>query len=84
MGGQLSCYILFQSHTDGLALEKILKSERIKYTIVPTPRELSKSCGITIMINPDDEEKVREILDINPEIKVNGIHTIERKRRGWF
>lgn len=84
MGGQLSCYILFPSHTDGLALEKILKSERIKYTIVPTPRELSKSCGITIMINPDDEEKVREILDINPEIKVNGIHTIERKRRGWF
>ncbi|WP_242844255.1 DUF3343 domain-containing protein [Caloranaerobacter azorensis] len=80
----MNCYILFPSHTDGLALEKILKFKKIKYTIVPTPRELSKSCGISIMINPDDKENVREILNVNPEIKINGIYTIERKRRGWF
>jgi len=38
--GNIKNYVLFPSHSSGLALETILKKHKIKYTIVPTPREL--------------------------------------------
>ncbi|QZY54366.1 DUF3343 domain-containing protein [Crassaminicella profunda] len=80
----LQTYILFPSHTDGLALEKVLKSNEIKYTIVPTPRDLSKCCGISIKIDPDQKEKIEGLIQKNPDIKIEGIHTVERKKRNWF
>lgn len=43
-------YVLFDSHNDGLEYEKTLKMRGFKYDIVPTPRYLRKSCGISIRI----------------------------------
>ncbi|QEK11280.1 DUF3343 domain-containing protein [Crassaminicella thermophila] len=77
-------YVLFPSHTDGLALEKVLKSNNMKYTIVPTPRDLSKCCGISILINPDDTKQVEQLLKKHSDIKTEGIYTIEKKKRNWF
>ncbi|RKD32302.1 DUF3343 domain-containing protein [Thermohalobacter berrensis] len=81
---QNNTYILFPSHTDGLSLEKLLKEKKIKYTIVPTPRQLSKCCGISIKINPNDKEKVEELLIKNPNIKIEGIYTLEKKTKKFF
>ncbi len=81
---EIKSYVLFPSHTDGLALESILKKRKLKYTIVPTPRELSKCCGISIMISPEDTDTVKELLQNFPDIKTEGIHTIKRKKRNWF
>ncbi|MCT4605002.1 MAG: DUF3343 domain-containing protein [Marinisporobacter sp.] len=80
----LQTYILFPSHTDGLALEKVLKLNEIKYIIVPTPRDLSKCCGISIKIDPELKEEIECLIQKNPDIKIEGIHTIERKKRNWF
>ncbi|WP_207750703.1 DUF3343 domain-containing protein [Anaeromonas gelatinilytica] len=77
-------YVLFPSHSDGLALEKKLKEKSMKYTISPTPRNLSKCCGISIMIDPKILEDVKSIIEENKDIKISGIHTIERKTRNWF
>lgn len=77
-------YILFPSHTDGIALEKVLKQKGIRFTIVPTPRDLSKCCGISIMLNPDDQEEAEKLIKEHGDIKVEGIHTIKRKKRNWF
>ncbi|MBS4538173.1 DUF3343 domain-containing protein [Clostridium sp. D2Q-11] len=77
-------YILFPSHSDGLALEKKLKEESIKYTISPTPRSLSECCGISIMISPEICHTVESIIKENRDIRISGIHTIERKSRDWF
>ncbi|WP_425445930.1 DUF3343 domain-containing protein [Dethiothermospora halolimnae] len=84
MDTKLNSYVLFPSHNDGLALEKVLKDENIKYTIVPTPRQLSTCCGISIMIDPNDKVNVEKLIDSNPDIKTEGIHTIKRKKRNWF
>ncbi|WP_201750389.1 DUF3343 domain-containing protein [Senegalia massiliensis] len=77
-------YILFPSHSDGLALEKKLKEKSIKYIISPTPRSLSKCCGISIIIDPELQYLVEEIVEQNKDIEVSGIHTIEKKARNWF
>lgn len=81
---QRQSYVLFPSHADGIALEKILRSRAIKYTIAPTPRELSKCCGISIMVEPEDVTVVEELLKEHADIRTEGIYTIEKKRRNWF
>ncbi|WP_432667354.1 DUF3343 domain-containing protein [Wukongibacter baidiensis] len=68
-------FILFPSHSDGLALEKVLKTNGIKYTIVPTPRSLSKCCGISIRVETGDIDLVKDLLNDNSLINVDGIHT---------
>lgn len=71
-------YILFNTHTDGLMLAKKLKENNIKYTIVPTPRQLSKSCGIAIKYEHEDEKAILDIIDKH-EIKILAMHSLERK-----
>ncbi|AYD39699.1 DUF3343 domain-containing protein [Clostridium fermenticellae] len=68
-------YILFPSHTDAIRMEELLKNEKIGYTIVPTPREISLCCGISIMYNKCDEEKIKELIDLN-KINTSGLHSI--------
>lgn len=77
-------YILFPSHSDGLALEKKLKEKDIPHAISPTPRSLSKCCGISIMVNPELKSIVQDVISENKDINVSGIHTIEKKTRNWF
>lgn len=84
MDFQLQSYILFPSHGDGIALEKVLKANGVNYTIVPTPRELSKCCGISIMIQEEDINTVKQLLGLYSDIKTEGIHTIQKKKRNWF
>jgi hypothetical protein len=55
-------YILFKNHDNGMRLYNSLKSKNIKCTIAPTPRVASKSCGIFLLINKDDIEKIRDIV----------------------
>lgn len=76
-------YILFPSYNSGLALESLLKKEKIKYTIVPTPRELSSCCGISIMYNKEDEEKIREIINAN-SINISGFYSLEKKYSNYY
>ena len=75
---QIRYYILFPSHTEGIKLESVLKKEKIKYTIVPTPRELSVCCGIAIMYNKEDEEKIKGLIDIH-NVKTLGLHSVNKK-----
>ncbi len=84
MNDKQKTYILFPSHAHGLSLEKQLKEHQINYTIVPTPRQLSTSCGISIMIDPCCKENVENILKENKNIETLGMHTIEVKKRKWF
>lgn len=69
-------YVLFPNHTEGLKLEGYLKDHQIKYTITPTPRELSQCCGISIRIHPEDKGKLQAIVK-NNAIQITGIKNLE-------
>jgi len=71
-------YILFNTHTDGLMLAKKLDENKIKYTITPTPRQLSKCCGIAIKYEHKDEKAILNIIE-KYDIKVLGLYPLERK-----
>lgn len=54
-------YVLFDNHTDGMALYQELKRNSLSAVISPTPRSLSKCCGISLLISGDQVEQVEEI-----------------------
>lgn len=69
-------YVLFPNHTEGLKLERHLKVAKIKYTITPTPRELSHCCGISIRIQPRDKEKLKHLVKAHA-IQIDAIKDLE-------
>lgn len=76
---EMEYFVLFPNVNEGLMLEKRLRENNIRYTIVPTPRELSKCCGIAIKYSPEDEDAIRKIIEKN-NIKVVGFQGLKRRK----
>lgn len=65
-------FILFHDHTTGMDLYNRLKEQAIHTIIAPTPRSISKCCGISLLVKERDLDEIRcfiadnkiEILDI--------------------
>lgn len=70
-------YILFPSYNHGLALESLLKQNKIKYVISPTPRQLSICCGISIIYDKKDEDIIKNLINEN-KIEILGFYSLER------
>lgn len=70
-------YVLFENHDNGMRLYNSLKLKSIKCTIVPTPRMASKSCGISLLINKEDIQKIKECVH-NESIDIIDIVAIEK------
>ncbi len=73
-------YVIFPNVNEGLKLEKQLKEKKIKYTIVPTPREISKCCGICIKYLFEDEGAVKQAA-AEHGIQVSGFHALHKRKK---
>lgn len=73
-------YILFPSHTEGMKMEDIFKKQDIKYTVVPTPKELSETCTTSIMYNKKDEGKIKILIEMNG-INIGGMHRLSKEKK---
>jgi predicted secreted protein len=67
--------ILFDSTNYVMMAESILKDENVKMRVVPVPRDLSASCGVSIRIMAEDEPKVLEIFS-KMGVTYKAIHNI--------
>ncbi|MGE5628478.1 MAG: DUF3343 domain-containing protein [Solirubrobacterales bacterium] len=76
-------YILFPSYTEGMKLESLLKKNSIKYTIVPTPRRLSVCCGISIMYNEEDWEKIQVLIKEN-SVNIIGMESLDFEKKNYY
>jgi hypothetical protein len=54
--------ILFKSVSYALKAEKILKSERLPYKLIPVPKHISSDCGVCLMIHRDVKDRVLSVL----------------------
>lgn len=73
--------ISFNSTHNAIRTEKLLAENNIKVTTLPTPREISASCGISIRFLLENIDKVREIIKEN-EIDNKGIYRIFKNESG--
>ena len=70
-------YVLFNNHTNGLELHKVLRSKGLTATISPTPRSLSKCCGVSLIVDEAELEEVREAIREN-DIEILDIEYIKK------
>ncbi len=81
--GIYTYYILFPNHHEGLKAHKYLKEAGIKCTISPTPREASKSCGISLLIDEENVSSARNAIE-DSSIKIDGIVKILSKNQNGY
>lgn len=75
----------FDSTHHALRFEKMLKEEAVKLTVMPVPREISASCGLSVKFSTADFEKVKELAK-NNEVAVKSYYeiVIENNKRGYL
>lgn len=73
--------VSFSSTHHAIRSDKLFGENRIKSTTLPTPREITASCGISIRFSYEDIDRVVEILEVN-SIEYKGIYNINRLENG--
>jgi hypothetical protein len=71
-------FLSFDSTSYALQAESFLKKNDFSITIIPTPREVSESCGLSIKLNSGGIDTVKEIVD-QGKIRVKGIYHLIRE-----
>ncbi|HZK42732.1 MAG TPA: DUF3343 domain-containing protein [Syntrophomonadaceae bacterium] len=67
----------FQTTSHSLKAEKILKSVNMEFTTIPTLREISTSCGLSIKVRSSDYLKIKELLNKH-KIQVAAIYKVDK------
>lgn len=70
-------YVLFPNHNNGLLLHKSLKELGIRAQIAPTPRTLSRCCGISLMVEEKDIEVIRACVE-EKSVEILGIEKVRK------
>ncbi|MDD2620595.1 MAG: DUF3343 domain-containing protein [Syntrophomonadaceae bacterium] len=70
--------ITFASTSHALKAEKVLKSNEAEFMIIPTLREISTSCGLSIKILEDSINHYYEIL-LQNKVKTDGVFRVKKE-----
>ncbi|WP_338561072.1 DUF3343 domain-containing protein [Paraclostridium sordellii] len=73
--------VAFNSTHHAIRTDKVLNEKDIKVTTLPTPREISSSCGISVRFLELDMDTVINSLEEN-EILYHGIFKVSRLSGG--
>lgn len=65
-------YILtFENTHNAINGESVLKENKIKVIVMPTPTFITKSCGISLRVTEDEIDKIKTLL-FEDKIKIKG------------
>ncbi|WP_027633298.1 DUF3343 domain-containing protein [Clostridium hydrogeniformans] len=73
------CLLVFKNTHDAIQGEKLLKSEGLKVTIMPTPTYITKSCGISVKFDTEDIDLVKSLVQSEKLIIKNMYHKNEEE-----
>ena len=65
----------FVSTSQALKAERVLKEAAADFLIMPTPREISTSCGLAVKVAPSDQISCYKIL-MSQEVQVEAVYMI--------
>lgn len=69
--------IVFESTHYAILAEQFFKDEGYTFAIIPTPREITHSCGLSIKFGEEELEKIKESLD-ESTIIIKGIYKLQK------
>ena len=64
--------ITFESTHHAMAAEEVFEEENINFKTIPTPREVSHSCGLALLLGLEDLQRVKRIIE-EKNVMVDGI-----------
>ena len=70
--------ILFPSIHFALRAEKLMKGKDYLIDLIPVPRQLSSDCGICMLIEWEQRERICTLLE-EGGVKIEGVHPFPRK-----
>lgn len=65
--------LTFQSTHHAMRAEKVLESEGIKIKTIPTPRDISLSCGLSIRVSVEDIDTIKGLMK-NSILEYKGLY----------
>lgn len=69
--------IVFESTHYAILAEQFFKDKAYKFTIIPTPREITHSCGLSIRFTQDQLEDIKETIE-EFNIDIKGIYKMKK------
>jgi hypothetical protein len=73
----------FVSTSNALKAESILKEQSFDFIVIPTLREISSSCGLSIKVRPDDVEKTRQLF-IDHRVKAEKYYHVLKEGKKYL
>lgn len=72
------CVVTFASTSGALKGEKLMKAANREFVIMPTPREITTSCGLSFKIRPGDAEESCQVLR-EGGVEISGVYHLTRE-----
>lgn len=63
----------FKSTHYTIQAEEVFKDNNISFKTIPTPREITVSCGLAILFTLEDLPKIRELID-NGDLLIGNLY----------
>ena len=73
--------VSFNSTHQAIKCDKTFEKNEMDYAVLPTPREITQSCGISIKFSIGNIDNVKKIIDEN-QIEYKGIYKIVKLETG--
>jgi hypothetical protein len=74
--------IVFDSVHHAIHSEQLLRQAGIVVEMIPTPREITASCGQSVTFGENDTESVKEVLE-RGKILFRGVFSVSADRRRY-
>lgn len=65
--------ITFKSTHHAIQAEEVFEEEDMDFKTIPTPREVSHSCGLSLLFFKKDIEKIKEVIE-GGKISIDGFY----------
>lgn len=65
--------ITFQNTHQAMKGEQVLKQNKVKCNVMPTPTMITRSCGISIIFKEEEKSKINTLVKQN-ELEVKAIY----------
>lgn len=75
---QIYCVFTFAATAHALKAEKVLKGSEAEFIVIPTLREISTSCGLSVKINPDNLNEYHNEL-VSNGVVIDGAYHVEKQ-----
>lgn len=71
-------YVLFENHTDGMALYRYCRERGLHVRISPAPRAATVCCGMSLLVSKEEIDAVRVLIN---ESKIPVLKIVELERQ---